>query len=104
MPNNAYQRSAAAERLLVNEHRERGIPAYRTPGSRGATDVIVLDHGDVSLIQVKTGGTSAWSDFGPAARERFRDEAKRAGATPFLCWMPAGPSKRFCYAEKDWPK
>ena len=104
MPNAHYQRSAQRERDEVNAEREKGHVAYRTPGSKGAADVIVFRApGDLDFRQIKTGGTSAWQDFGPASRQRLLEECRVSGATPYLHWYPAGPSSLLVYPESKWP-
>ena len=104
MPNRYYQKSAQRERDEVNAEREKGHVSYRTPQSRGAVDVIVFRApGDIDFRQIKTGGTSAWQDFGPASRKRLLNEASIAGANALLHWYPAGPSSLLVYPESKWP-
>ena len=78
--NHRYNRSAARERQVVNESRDKGWVAYRTPQSRGACDVIRMRDGVIELIQVKTGRAR----FGPNDRDRLRKEAEQAGGRAFL--------------------
>ena len=97
-----YQRSARRERETVKYLRDLGHVAYRTPASKGAADVVDLYHGNVSLIQIKTGGKSAFDHFGPAERERLVQEAAKAGGTPGLFWWPTGKPLEIIGADR-WP-
>lgn len=62
MTNLKYKRSRAREQKLVNELKEMGWYATRTPGSKSPVDVVALrptrcghaDHYQVKLIQIKT--------------------------------------------------
>lgn len=98
-----YQRSARRERETVERLRDMGHVAYRTPQSRGAADVIDLYEGQINLVQIKTGGTSPWSHFGPQERSRLLAEAKQAGARAVLFWWPAGRKPLQVIESDRWP-
>jgi Holliday junction resolvase len=103
LANRGYQRSAARERQLVNEARAKGIVAYRTPGSRGAADVVLLDTGTIELVQVKTGGKSPFSGFPPHERRHLLGEARRAGGVATYVWFPGDGTGRHIYPARSWP-
>lgn len=103
MPNPAYKRAAQDERDFVYWLRERGWVAYRTPASKGATDVVALKHGSIQLYQLKSGRTngSDFRGFGPADRERLLGEAAQAGGVCCLVLRERG-GWRFRPSE-EWP-
>jgi Holliday junction resolvase len=103
MPNTRYNRGATLERRLVADFRAQGYAAYRVAGSRGAADVIALKPGEVILAQAKTGGAYPFSDFGPDARLRLREEASLAGARAVLIWRGTGKRNYTTYPEGEWP-
>jgi hypothetical protein len=98
---NNYKRGATFERDRVKHHRAEGRAAYRTAGSHTPADVIVLWVGGKRLEQTKTGGTSPYSDFGPAARERLLQEAALAGGTCSLVWKKDGKVREI--PPEEWP-
>jgi hypothetical protein len=101
-----YARSADRERQLVRFLRQLGFVAYRTPASKGAADVIAMGHEKIYLYQIKTGGSSAFSGFGPADRERLRDEETRAGKNcrAALVWWKKNAREPVVIYSQDWPE
>lgn len=75
----------------------------RTPGSKGAMDLIAIRDGNrPRLVQVKGTAAGPFSDFGPAAREKLRGEAKLGGADALLAWWPKR-GKLHWFDESEWP-
>ena len=77
------------ERKVLCRLQDQDWFCIRTPGSKGAMDIVALRDGSrPRLIQVKGDAAGPFASFGPAARERLVGEAKIAGAEPWLAWWP----------------
>jgi len=75
----------------------------RTPGSKGAMDIVALRVGNrPRLIQVKGTTAGPFSDFGPAAREALREAGRISGAEVWLAWWPKHGQLHW-FPESDWP-
>lgn len=106
MPNASYRRSAQREREIAAAFRASGFVAVRTPGSKGAFDVLAIKRDEPPrLIQVKTstGDSSPWKGFGSADREKLAEAAKQAGGVALL-YHYNGRAGLSVYPESAWPK
>lgn len=103
MANSRYQRGAALERQWVADRRSDGYVAARTPGSKGSFDALAARPGDLILAQMKCGGTSVYSGFGPSSRQQLALEAARAGGRAILVRKLHRQRGYTTYPEDEWP-
>jgi Holliday junction resolvase len=111
MPNPGYRRGSQRERDVVDDLRDRGWIAFRTPASKGCCDVVAMRRGetisagsDVLLIEVKTNKGRPFDNFRPNDRQRLLREAKQAGAEPLLYWWPGDRKGPRVIPASEWPQ
>jgi Holliday junction resolvase len=91
------------ERKTADRLRDEDWIVIRTPGSKGAMDLVALRDGDrPRLIQVKGTAAGPFSDFGPEARAALLAVADMAGAVAELAWWPRQGTLRFI-PSAEWP-
>lgn len=91
------------ERAVRDIYLQGGWLAFRAPASLGVADVVALREGfPPQLVEVKSTAAGPYSHFGPEARKRLSEAARRAGGEAWLAWWPP---RRKCQwlAESDWP-
>jgi Holliday junction resolvase len=90
-----YQRGVRFEHTTLYDLRKNGYYAQRTPGSRGAADVIAVKRGQVLLVQCKISGGLA-----PAPWNDLYDAALHCGAVPVMAEKDAHASLRYWRLER----
>lgn len=91
------------ERKVLDKLRDQDWLCIRTPGSKGAMDIVALRDGSrPRLIQVKGDAAGPFASFGPDARERLVAEAKIGGAEPWLAWWPRRGDLMWL-SQSQWP-
>lgn len=78
-----YRSGARFERQVQTHLHLNGYYAVRTPGSKGAADVVAIKAGQVLLVQAKTDGRCD-----PEPWNALYDLAEALGAVPLLAARP----------------
>lgn len=91
-----YARGRAFEYRLVAYFSGRGYTTMRSPGSRGAFDVLAIKFGQQLYIQAKTNGV-----LSPADRTKCVTLARSVGAIPVLAERKDGQTLRFWTIEPE---
>jgi Holliday junction resolvase len=95
-----HDRERRVRRILEDD----GWWVARAAGSLGDADLVALKADETSrLVEVKATARSPYQTFGPTKRERLREAAALAGATPLLAWWPSRRPLLWIPAT-DWPE
>lgn len=103
MPNRNYDNGTDLERAWVDDMRDAGWVAARTPGSKGPFDGFAAKGGELILMQAKYGGTYDMDGFGPEARRTLREVARCAGGRGLLVRKRKRERGYREIAEDQWP-
>lgn len=111
---NRKRRGTDRERAVKAWYEDKGFVAFRAPASLGFADVIAMRRGaltegelggplsDVHFVECKSTAAGPYEHFRPAARERLREAAEKAGAEAWLAHWPSRGDLRFIHSD-DWP-
>lgn len=118
MAKNAKAAGTRRELQVVEQYREAGWVAFRTPASLGVCDVVAMRAArqvtvigrhpipriaQIRMIEVKANTGSPYKTFVPEDRQALSTAARIAGAEAVLFHWPAHGEPRE-YQESEWPR